>query len=87
MQSLGTSAKSVLIDATDIDTTGSSILRIDEDRAKVIDSYIWQYDCIPLSQNPKMVLSEMHIATFLGEESTDSQHNKHSTQRLGLKAS
>ncbi len=59
--------------ATEVDTvTGSSVIRVKAGK-KVIDNYVWQYDRVPLPQNSAMVLYEMHIADFIGEESNNQQ--------------
>jgi 1,4-alpha-glucan branching enzyme len=54
--------------ATDVDEESKvSIARIQQGQ-KLVDTYVWQHDDVPLPQNHALVLYEMHVADFSGGE-------------------
>jgi 1,4-alpha-glucan branching enzyme len=54
--------------ATDVDEEAhQSIARI-KDGEKIVDTYTWQHDDVPLPQNHELVIYEMHVADFTGGE-------------------
>ncbi|MDZ8056106.1 MAG: alpha-amylase family glycosyl hydrolase [Aulosira sp. ZfuVER01] len=54
--------------ATDVDEQQKiGILQIKNGK-RIVDSYSWQYDDIPLPENEELVIYEMHVADFTGGE-------------------
>ncbi len=54
--------------ATNVDAaTQNSILRISGGQ-KVVDEYVWQSDEVPLPENEKLVIYELHVGDFSGGE-------------------
>jgi 1,4-alpha-glucan branching enzyme len=52
--------------ATDVDEQQKvGILQIKNGK-RIVDSYSWQYDDIPLPENEELVIYEMHVADFTG---------------------
>ncbi|OUL18066.1 alpha-amylase [Nostoc sp. RF31YmG] len=54
--------------ATDVDEQQKvGLVRIKNGK-RIVDSYSWQYDDIPLPENEELVIYEMHVADFTGGE-------------------
>ena len=57
--------------ATDVDhEQQNSILNI-KNGLKVVDEYEWKHDDVPLPENPRLVIYEMHVSDFSGGENDD----------------
>ncbi|MBD2195840.1 MULTISPECIES: alpha-amylase family glycosyl hydrolase [Calothrix] len=54
--------------ATDVDEQQKVGLVQIKNGKRIVDSYSWQYDDIPLPENNELVIYEMHIADFTGGE-------------------
>jgi 1,4-alpha-glucan branching enzyme len=60
--------------ATDVDEEAKvGVARIQQGQ-KIVDTYVWQHDDVPLPQNHELVLYEMHVADFSGGE--DDQYSR-----------
>ena len=63
--------------ATDINETEKyGIVRI-QDGQRIVDTYIWQHDEIPLPDNRELVIYEMHVADFTGDEVDSNERGKY----------
>ncbi|WP_442940687.1 alpha-amylase family glycosyl hydrolase [Nostoc sp.] len=63
--------------ATDVNETEKySIVRI-QDGQRIVDTYIWQHDEIPLPDNRELVIYEMHVADFTGDEVDSNEKGKY----------
>ncbi|BAY14817.1 alpha amylase catalytic region [Anabaenopsis circularis NIES-21] len=63
--------------ATDIDEAREyGVMRI-KNGERIIDTYIWQHDDHPLPQNEELVIYELHIADFTGDESEPDKRGKY----------
>lgn len=63
--------------ATDVDmTSGNSILKIKNGK-KIIDEYVWRSDNIPLPENDRLVIYEMHVGDFSGGEADGYKRGKY----------
>lgn len=68
--------------ATDVDETkNNGIVRI-KDGQKIVDSYVWQHDDKPLPSNQELVIYEMHVADFSGDEPQVRGKYKHVLGKL-----
>ncbi|MGF1936835.1 MAG: alpha-amylase family glycosyl hydrolase [Nostoc sp. ChiQUE02] len=63
--------------ATDFNETEKcSIVRI-KDGQRIVDTYVWQHDKMPLPDNRKLVIYEMHVADFTGDEVDSDKQGKY----------
>lgn len=63
--------------ATDVNETEKySIVRI-QDGQRIVDTYLWQYDEMPLPDNRELVIYEMHVADFTGDEVDSNERGKY----------
>ena len=63
--------------ATDVDDEQHiGIVRV-KDGKRLVDSYVWQHDDIPLPQNHELVIYEMHVADFTGGEVDQYKRGKY----------
>ncbi|MEJ1931552.1 alpha-amylase family glycosyl hydrolase, partial [Nostoc sp. NIES-2111] len=63
--------------ATDVDDEkGYGIVRV-KDGQRIVDDYVWQYDNVPLPQNHELVIYEMHVADFTGDEFGPEKRGKY----------
>ncbi|HIK03941.1 MAG TPA: alpha-glucosidase C-terminal domain-containing protein [Trichormus sp. M33_DOE_039] len=63
--------------ATDVDEERQKcIVRIKNGR-RIVDDYIWQNDHVNLPQNRELVIYEMHVADFIGNESDLNKRGKY----------
>ncbi|MBE9207811.1 DUF3459 domain-containing protein [Nostoc sp. LEGE 06077] len=63
--------------ATDIDEAREyGVIQI-KNGERIVDTYIWQYDDNPLSQNEELVIYELHIADFTGDEVEPDKRGKY----------
>ncbi|MDF5709624.1 MAG: alpha-amylase family glycosyl hydrolase [Nostoc sp. S4] len=53
--------------ATDVNETEKHALVRIKDGQRVVDTYVWQHDEMPLPDNRELVLYEMHVADFTGD--------------------
>lgn len=59
--------------ATDIDNpTQNGVVRI-KDGQTIVDTYVWQHDDKPLPADHELVIYEMHLADFLGEQEGETR--------------
>ncbi|MEH2157849.1 alpha-amylase family glycosyl hydrolase [Nostoc sp.] len=63
--------------ATDVNETEKySIVRI-QDGQRIIDTYLWQHDEMLLPDNRELVIYEMHVADFTGDEVDSDKQGKY----------
>ncbi|RCJ24951.1 alpha-amylase [Nostoc sp. ATCC 43529] len=63
--------------ATDVNETKKhAIVRI-KDGQRIVDTYVWQHDGTPLSDNRELVIYEMHVADFTGHEVDPDKRGKY----------
>lgn len=63
--------------ATDVNEQEKvGILQI-KDGKRIVDTYVWQHDDIPLPENQELVIYEMHIADFTGGEVDSDKRGKY----------
>ncbi|BAY38510.1 alpha amylase catalytic region [Nostoc sp. NIES-2111] len=63
--------------STDVDDEkGYGIVRV-KDGQRIVDDYVWQYDNVPLPQNHELVIYEMHVADFTGDEFDPEKRGKY----------
>ncbi|MEH1966350.1 alpha-amylase family glycosyl hydrolase [Nostoc sp.] len=63
--------------ATDVNETEKcSIVRI-KDGQRIVDTYVWQHDEMPLPDNRELVIYEMHVADFTGDEVDSDKRGKY----------
>ncbi|BAZ00451.1 alpha amylase catalytic region [Tolypothrix tenuis PCC 7101] len=63
--------------ATDVDEQEKvGIVQI-KDGKRIVDTYIWQHDDIPLPENQELVIYEMHVADFTGGEVDSDKRGKY----------
>ncbi|MEH2329165.1 alpha-amylase family glycosyl hydrolase [Nostoc sp.] len=63
--------------ATDVNETEKySVVRI-QDGQRIVDTYLWQHDEIPLPDNRELVIYEMHVADFTGDEVDAKERGKY----------
>ncbi|MBD1924366.1 alpha amylase C-terminal domain-containing protein [Microcoleus sp. FACHB-831] len=68
--------------ATDVDeTTKNAIVQIKNGK-RIVDDYVWQNDDKPLPENHELVIYEMHVADFSGDEPRDRNKFKHVIEKL-----
>jgi 1,4-alpha-glucan branching enzyme len=68
--------------ATDVDETkNNSIVRI-KDGQIIVDTYVWQHDDKPLPVNQELVIYEMHIADFSGDDPQVRGKYQHVIEKL-----
>ncbi|BAY28890.1 alpha amylase catalytic region [Nostoc carneum NIES-2107] len=48
-----------------------------KDGKRIVDTYIWQHDDIPLPENQELVIYEMHVADFTGGEVDSDKRGKY----------
>ncbi|MBD2359182.1 alpha amylase C-terminal domain-containing protein [Tolypothrix sp. FACHB-123] len=63
--------------ATDVDEQQKVGLVQIKNGKKIVDSYSWQYDNIPLPNNDELVIYEMHVADFTGGEVDSEKRGKY----------
>lgn len=80
--------------ATDVDEVNNyGIVRIKDDM-RIVDTYVWQHDDTDLSNNAELIIYEMHVADFSGDENDSNQRGKYQDaiekldylQELGINA-
>ncbi|ACC79043.1 alpha-amylase family glycosyl hydrolase [Nostoc punctiforme] len=63
--------------ATEVNETEKyGIVRI-QDGQRIVDSYFWQHDEMPLPDNRELVIYEMHVADFTGDEVDSNERGKY----------
>ncbi|MDZ7952287.1 alpha-amylase family glycosyl hydrolase [Nostoc sp. DedQUE09] len=63
--------------ATDVNETEKySIVRI-RDGQRIVDNYLWQNNEIPLPDNRELVIYEIHVADFTGDEVDSNEQGKY----------
>ncbi len=63
--------------ATDVNETEKhAIVRI-KDGQRIVDTYFWQHDEMPLPNNRELVIYEMHVADFTGDEVDPDKRGKY----------
>jgi 1,4-alpha-glucan branching enzyme len=63
--------------ATEVNETEKyGIVRI-QDGQRIVDSYFWQHDEMPLPDNWELVIYEMHVADFTGDEVNSNERGKY----------
>ncbi|MEH2167596.1 MAG: alpha-amylase family glycosyl hydrolase [Nostoc sp.] len=63
--------------ATDVNETEKyGIVRI-QDGQRIVDTYLWQHDEIPLPDNRELVIYEMHVADFTSDEVDSNKRGKY----------
>ncbi|MBW4574532.1 MAG: alpha amylase C-terminal domain-containing protein [Aphanothece sp. CMT-3BRIN-NPC111] len=68
--------------ATDVDEANNiGIVRI-KDGSQIVDTYVWQHDDKPLPANQELVIYEMHVADFCGDEPRDRGKFKYVIEKL-----
>jgi 1,4-alpha-glucan branching enzyme len=63
--------------ATDVDAeTQNAVLKLKEGK-KIVDDYVWRSDAVPLTENPHLVIYEMHVGDFSGGENDPFERGKY----------
>ena len=63
--------------ATDVDDEKKyGLIRV-KGGDRIIDTYVWQHDDVPLPENRQLVIYELHIADFTGGEVDDDRKGKY----------
>ncbi|MDZ8189924.1 MAG: alpha-amylase family glycosyl hydrolase [Nostoc sp. ChiSLP02] len=63
--------------ATDVNETEKhGIVRI-KDGQRIVDTYVWQNDKIPLPENQELIIYEMHVSDFTGDETDPEKRGKY----------
>ncbi|MBD2414334.1 alpha-amylase [Nostoc calcicola FACHB-389] len=63
--------------ATDVNETEKHARVRIKDGQRIVDTYIWQNDEIPLPDNRKLIIYEMHVADFTGDEIDPDKRGKY----------
>lgn len=63
--------------ATNIDSETENSILILKDGKKIVDEYVWQFDDVPLPANEDVVIYEMHVPDFSGNENERSSRGKY----------
>ncbi|GBE91731.1 alpha-amylase family glycosyl hydrolase [Nostoc cycadae] len=63
--------------ATDIDEAREYGVMQIKNGERIIDTYVWQHDDHPLPPNEELVIYELHIADFTGDESEPDKRGKY----------
>jgi 1,4-alpha-glucan branching enzyme len=63
--------------ATDVNETEKcGIVRV-KDGQRIVDTYVWQHDDNPLPNNQELIIYEMHVADFTGDEADPEKRGKY----------
>ncbi|MDX2229201.1 MAG: alpha-amylase family glycosyl hydrolase [Leptolyngbyaceae cyanobacterium bins.349] len=65
--------------ATDVDGNSAeenAILRV-KDGQRIVDTYVWQHDDVPLPSDRELVIYELHVADFTGGEDDPKARGKY----------
>jgi 1,4-alpha-glucan branching enzyme len=63
--------------ATDVDDEKKQAIARIKNGEKVVDTYVWQHDAVPLPQNHELIIYEMHVADFSGGEVDPHKRGKY----------
>jgi 1,4-alpha-glucan branching enzyme len=63
--------------ATDVDDEKKQAVARIKNGQKVVDTYAWQHDAVPLPQNRELIIYEMHVADFSGGEVDPHKRGKY----------
>ncbi|HEY9694748.1 MAG TPA: alpha-amylase family glycosyl hydrolase [Oculatellaceae cyanobacterium] len=68
--------------ATDVDDRNNVAIAHIKDGKRIVDTYIWQHDDQPLPGNHELVIYEMHVADFSGDDPQVRAKFNHVTEKL-----
>ena len=63
--------------ATDVDENAQVGVTRVKDGKRIVDTYVWQHDDMPLPENHELIVYELHVADFTGGEIDSGKRGKY----------